>query len=263
MPARLFCGCRRLRSYCCSDNRSSLVKAFLLAAGLGTRLRPITETTPKCLVPIGGRPLLAHWMDTLAAQGVDEVLVNLHHLPGPVVGFAREYTGTVKLVTMMEPELLGSAGTLHAARGFVKGEEQFFILYADNLIDIDLAPLVRFNADHPAPLTVGLMRLDNPSSRGIALLDEQGTIVDFEEKPARPKSDLASTGLFVARPSLFEYITPDRRPYDLGGDVMPRLVGMMNGVELEGYLRDVGTLESLEAAGREWEDRRSRMEDRG
>jgi mannose-1-phosphate guanylyltransferase len=235
------------------------VKAFLLAAGLGTRLRPLTDSIPKCLVPIGGRPLLDYWMETLAGQGVREVLINLHHLPGPVLEFARAYRGPVRIVTTMEPELLGSAGTLHACRGFVAREEQFFILYADNLVDIDLSPLVRMNSEHPAPLTVGLMRLENPSARGIALLDDEGTIIDFEEKPAAPKSDLASTGLFVARQSLFDAIAPNHsRPYDLGGDVMPRLVGSMNGVELHGYLRDVGTLESLAAAEREWEERGSR-----
>lgn len=231
------------------------MKAFLLAAGLGTRLRPITETTPKCLVPVGGRPLLSYWMDLLEAQGVDQVLINLHHLPEPVLRFAREYRGAVRIETVMEPELLGSAGTLYANRSFVEGEDQFLILYADNLVDLDLAPLIAFNARHPAPLTVGLMRLENPSARGIALLGDDGTIVDFEEKPARPKSDLASTGLFAARGTLFDAIDPDRRPCDLGGDVMPGLVGRMNGVELHGYLRDVGTLESLAAAEREWNGR--------
>jgi mannose-1-phosphate guanylyltransferase len=231
------------------------VKAFLLSAGLGTRLRPITDIVPKCLLPVNGRPLLAYWLDNLGSHGVDEVLINLHHLPDGVLRFAEEYRGPVKIVTVMEPRLLGSAGTLHANRDFVEGEEQFLILYADNLTDIDPTLLARFNAEHPAPLTVALMRMENPSSRGIALLDDAGRIIDFTEKPEHPKSDLASAGMFAARRELFDDITPDRAPYDLGGDVMPKLVGRMNGVAVNGYLRDVGTLESLALAEREWPER--------
>lgn len=230
------------------------MKAFLLAAGLGTRLRPITETVPKCLVPVGGRPLLAYWMDLLQKHGVSEVLINLHFLPDPVREFVNEYGGPVKITTVMEDQLLGSAGTLHASRDFVHDEEQFLILYADNLTTVDLTKLLRFNTENPAPLTVGLFHADNPSARGIAELDAAGTIIDFVEKPAEPRSDLAAAGVYVGRRELFDYITPDHVPYDFGGHVMPKLIGRMNGVVIEGYLRDVGTLESLECAEREWKE---------
>lgn len=230
------------------------MKAFLLAAGLGTRLRPITDTLPKCLVPVGGRPLLAHWMDLLEEHEVSEVLINLHFLPEPVLRFVEGYRGGVAISTVMEPELLGSGGTLHVNRGFVEGEEQFYILYADNLTTVDLTALRRFNREHPAPLTVGLYHADDPSSRGIAQLDEEGVIVEFIEKPSEPKGDLASAGIFVGRPELFDVIAPDRVPYDFGGHVMPHLVGKMNGVVIDGYLRDVGTIASLECGEREWNE---------
>lgn len=231
------------------------MKAFLLAAGLGTRLRPITETIPKCLVPVGGRPLLAHWMNLLERHGVDEVLINLHFLPEPVRRFVEEYRGPVAISTVMEEELLGSGGTLHVHRDFVRDEEQFLILYADNLTTVDLSKLLRFNTEHPALLTVGLFHAENPAACGIAELDAEGTIIDFIEKPSAPRSDLASAGMFVGRQELFSYITPDLRPYDFGGRVMPKLIGRMNGVVVDGYLRDIGTLESLELAGREWRER--------
>ncbi len=230
------------------------MKAFLLAAGLGTRLRPITETVPKCLVPVDGRPLLSHWMDLLQKHGVDEVLVNLHFLPDPVRRFAEDYRGPVTITTVMEDELLGSAGTLDAHREFVRGEEQFYILYADNLTTADLGAIARFNREHPAPLTVGLFHAENPSACGIAELDAHGRIVDFTEKPSEPKSDLAAAGIYVGRQELFQYIRPDRRPYDFGGHVMPSLAGRMNGIIVEGYLRDIGTLASLERAEREWRE---------
>lgn len=227
------------------------MKAFLLAAGLGTRLRPITDTMPKCLVPVGGRPLLGWWLDLLERHGVTDVLINLHHLPDAVRAFAADYRGPVRLSLVMEETLLGSAGTLDANRDFVRNEEQFFILYADNLTNVDLGALRRFNAAHPAPLTVGLFRAENPSACGIAELDAGGRIVDFVEKPSHPRSDLASAGMFVARPALFEYLRPASYPYDFGGQVMPELAGTMNGLLLEGYIRDIGTLESLKRAEEE------------
>lgn len=230
------------------------MKAFLLAAGLGTRLRPLTDSIPKCLVPINGRPLLAWWLDLLEEHGVTDVLINLHHLPVQVREFVDRYEGAVHVHTVMEEELLGSAGTLHAHRDFVAGEDRFLILYADNLTDVDLSALISFNSEHPAPLTVGLFRAENPSACGIAQLDTQGTIVEFVEKPEHPKGNLASAGMFVAGQDLFEYIVPESRlPYDFGGSVMPKLVGRMNGTLLTGYLRDIGTHESLSAAQKEWQ----------
>ncbi len=233
------------------------MKAILLAAGLGTRLRPLTDSVPKCLVPIQGRPLLDWWLDLLERHGVTEVLVNLHHLPDQVRSHADSYRGPVRISTVMEETLLGSGGTLHANRDFVAGEDRFLILYADNLTDVDLTALLEFNDRNPAPLTVGLFRAEHPSKCGIATLDERGTIVAFTEKPENPTSDLASAGIFVARPGLFDHIAPDHVPYDFGGDVMPGLVGLMNGAIVDGYMRDVGTFESLALAEREWSSRKT------
>jgi len=236
-----------------SDSRCILVKAFLLAAGLGTRLRPLTDRLPKPLVPIHGRPLLAWWLDLLELHGVDEVLVNLHHLPDQIRSFANAYTGPVRISLVLEDELLGSAGTIHANRTFVDGEEAFLILYADNITTVDLGALIDFNHNNPALLTVGLFHAENPRGSGIVTLDSDGTIVDFVEKPASPTSDLASAGVFVGRPELLDRIDPDgRRPYDFGAHVMPGLIGRMNGVEIQGYLRDIGTPESLATAEREF-----------
>lgn len=205
--------------------------------------------------------MLAWWMDQLERHGVDEVLINLHHLPDPVRAFAAAYEGPVKIHPVMEQTLLGSAGTLDANRAFVEGEEQFMILYADNLNDVDLTALVRFNAEHAAPLTVGLFHAENPSACGIVSLDAASTIVEFEEKPAHPKGDLASAGMFIARQGLFEYVCPVSYPYDLGNHVMPAMIGAMNGVPVDGYLRDVGTLEGLHLAELEWRKRLDRSSD--
>ncbi len=118
------------------------VKAFLLAAGVGSRLRPITDTTPKCMLAIDGRPLLDIWLDAFDRAGVDEVLVNLHHLPDVVRRHLAARAGPPAVRTFFEPELLGSAGTLLANRQWVDGEELFLACNADNLTDFDLRSLI-------------------------------------------------------------------------------------------------------------------------
>lgn len=229
------------------------MKAFLLAAGLGTRLRPLTDRLPKPLIPIHGRPLLSWWLDLLELHAVDQVLINLHYRPDQIRAFADHYHGPVRISLVMEEELLGSAGTLHANRSFVEGADSFLILYADNITTVDLSALIDFNRSRPSMLTVGLFHADNPRGSGIVALDNDGTIVHFIEKPENPTSDLASAGVFVASQDLLAELDPaGRRPYDLGAHVMPGLVGRMNGVEIQGYLRDIGTHESLARAEREF-----------
>ena len=119
------------------------MKAFLLAAGVGSRLRPITDTIPKCMVAIDGQPLLDIWLDAFDRAGVDEVTVNLHHLPDVVRRHIAARTGPPAVRMVFEPELLGSAGTLMANREWVDGDEPFLACNADNLTDFDLRSLVR------------------------------------------------------------------------------------------------------------------------
>ena len=127
------------------------MKAFLLAAGVGSRLSAVTDTIPKCMVPIGGRPLLDIWLDAFDRAGVDEVLVNLHHLPDVVRHHLDARTGPPAVRTFFEPELLGSAGTLPANRAWINAEEMFLACYADNLTDFDLRSLIQAHreGEHP------------------------------------------------------------------------------------------------------------------
>lgn len=223
------------------------MKAFLLAAGKGTRLRPLTDCVPKCLVRIAGRPLLGHWFALCERYGIDEVLVNLHHLPEQVKSYIqmRNFQGRVHLY--YEPELLGSAGTLKANRGFVKGEASFFIAYADNLTDVNLEKMLQFHRTHSGVLTMGLFHAPQPQQCGIAQVDDKERIVAFVEKPKHPQSDLANAGIYVARPEFFSYI-PDKIPADIGHDVLPQLVGNMYGYVIEEYLLDIGTWENYHKA---------------
>ncbi|MBR4574823.1 MAG: nucleotidyltransferase family protein [Lachnospiraceae bacterium] len=229
------------------------MKAYLLAAGLGTRLRPITDTIPKCLVPICHRPLLAWWVDLFDSCGITEVLINTHYLTDPVREFIGQNnrTSRVKLVEVYEQELKGSAGTIRDNRDFVRDSGDFLIAYADNLTNADLAGMTAFHKMCGAPLTMGLFHTNDPKGCGIAALDSQNHITEFVEKPENPKSDLANAGIYVANETLFSYI-PKEGMCDLGKDVLPHLVGKMSGFEIKDYLIDIGTMQNYEKAQTDW-----------
>lgn len=223
--------------------------ALLLAGGLGTRLRPLTDRLPKCLVPVGGRPLLEHWRDALAAGGVGRVRINTHHLPDPVrdwIQEANEGEGP-RFEESYEPTLLGSAGTITANRDLADGVEEVLVVYADNLSTVDLAALQAFHRSHPDPFTMVLFETDEPRRCGIAELDECGRITDFVEKPERPRSNLANAGVYAVDSELFRELA-DRRGFDIAFDLLPTLAGRMRGFVHRGYHRDIGTPESLQQA---------------
>jgi mannose-1-phosphate guanylyltransferase len=227
------------------------VKAFLLAAGLGTRLRPITNTIPKCMLVIDDRPLLDIWLDAFETAGVDEVLVNLHHLPEVVSSHLAARTAPPSVRTVFEPELLGSAGTLLANRTWVEGEELFLTCYADNLTDFDLRSLTDAHREHGTIATLTVFHSENPSAGGVVELDASGTVIGFVEKPSEPVSDLTNAGMYAFHPSMLDEIK-DTTPSDIGYDLLPRLVGQARAVLVEGYFRDVGTAEAYRQAREEW-----------
>jgi mannose-1-phosphate guanylyltransferase len=224
-------------------------RALILAAGLGTRLRPLTNHTPKCLVPIGDRPLLDYWVDALRAAGVREALINTHHLAQPV----REYVerikerGLLECRTFHEPVLLGSAGTIAHNPEFVSDGHACLVIYADNLSNVDLRAALEFHAAHSDPFTMVLFRTANPRACGIAQLDEADRIVEFVEKPEQPKGNLANAGIYVITAQAYAEIAA-MGAFDLGFDVLPRFVGRMRGFLHTGYHLDIGNMEALERA---------------
>ena len=232
------------------------MKAFLLAAGVGSRLRPITDTVPKCMVPIDGRPLLDIWLDAFDRAGVDEVLVNLHHLPDVVRRHIAARTGPPAVRTVLEPELLGSAGTLIANREWVDGEDLFLACYADNLTNFNLRSLVRSHREHDAIATWTVFHSDRPWAGGVVEIDACGRVIGFVEKPANPVSDLTNAGMYAFHPSVLDEID-GAPPKDIGFDLLPRLVGRARAVLVEGYFRDIGTADAYRRAREEWPVRAS------
>lgn len=232
------------------------MKAFLLAGGLGTRLLPLTRTTPKCMVSICGQPLLAIWLTHLAREGVREVLLNVSQHVEQVERFVASRCWELKVNVEREREPRGNAGTVSARRDFVADQESFYVLYADNLTDAALAPLQELHRRHTAPITIGLFHTPVPSSAGLVQISDTGLVRAFEEKPTNPVGDLANAGVYLARQSIFDFIPRRSTIVDFGHDVLPALVGSMHACLLDGFFMDVGTPQTLARATSVWERRR-------
>jgi len=227
------------------------MKAFLLAGGLGTRLRPLTDVTPKCLLPVQGVPLLQIWFDTCRQYGIDEILINIHSHGDAVRGFIDEHRGSQRVHLFEETALLGSAGTILANREWVSKERSFWVFYADVLTNINLSQMLAFHDHRGQVATIGVYEVPEPSRCGIVQVDGQGVVRDFVEKPQAPSGNLAFSGLMLATAALLDVI-PDTTPVDLGFHVLPQLVGRMAAYRISDFIIDIGTLETYGAAQINW-----------
>jgi len=227
------------------------LKAFLLAGGLGTRLRPLTDSVPKCLVPICGRPLLDIWLELCARSAITDVLINLHAHVQPIEQHLRCSRSPVSVRVIHEDQLLGSAGTLAANRAWVSSDSAFWILYSDVLTNTNLNRMREFHSRHGGIATLGLYQVPDPSRCGVAIMDSEGAIVDFEEKPQDPRSNWVFSGLMIADRRLFDLIPPCV-PADLAFHVLPRLLGQMRGYLIEDYVLDIGTPSNYQKAQTTW-----------
>jgi mannose-1-phosphate guanylyltransferase len=227
------------------------MKAFILAAGNGTRLRPLTDTCPKCLLPIQGQPLLDIWLDNCRRAGITHALVNVHSLPDKIRQFAANRKNGIKLTIAEEPQLLGSAGTLAANRDFVANDKVFFILYGDVLTNVDLAAMLHFHYAKNAAVTLAIHQVDEPRNCGIVGTDENDIVRSFVEKPENPESNWAFSGIMIATSAIFEKI-PAHRPADIGFHLLPNLTGCTAAYRLSEYLLDIGTLNNYTRAQSSW-----------
>jgi NDP-sugar pyrophosphorylase family protein len=222
------------------------MKALILAAGEGTRLRPLTEDRPKPMVPLGGRPLLDYLVALVRQHGVTNVAVNLHYRPEAIIAhFDDGARHGVSLTYSWEEQLLGSAGAARKLDWFL--DEPFFVLYGDVLTDIDLTTLAKHHRASGALVTVALHEVPDPERCGIAQLDETSRIQRFVEKPPATlgMGNLANTGICVMEPDVLRYV-PVGTPFDFGTDLFPLLLerhAPMQGVLTQAYVKDIGSLE--------------------
>jgi len=227
------------------------MKAFLLAAGHGTRLRPLTDKTPKCLLPVRGAPMLSIWLDLCHRHGIAEVLINAHAQGEQVRNYLAAQRNGVKTRVVDEPVLLGSAGTVLANRDWVAGERCFWILYADVLTNADLGGMMQFHLEGGSLATLAGYEVPDPERCGIMQVDAEGVMRGFVEKPKTPVGRLAFSGVMIADAAVLDQI-PENRPADLGFDVLPRLAGRAAAWPISDYLLDIGTLENYELAQKTW-----------
>jgi NDP-sugar pyrophosphorylase family protein len=231
------------------------MKAMLLAAGEGRRLRPLTEHLPKPMLPVLGRPLISYLLDLLRQHGVREVAINLHHCPAPLVSYVREgQQFGLRIVYSHEERLLGSAGAVRRLASFW-GNEPFFVVYGDVLTNLNLSALLRFHRRRDAAVTVALYRPEALHECGVARLDEDSRVIEFVEKPPADStpSPWASAGVYVVDPAVLDHV-PDETPFDFGYDLLPRLLNAgapVYGYRSEALVLDIGVPQRYRRADQE------------
>lgn len=231
-----------------------MVKAVLLAAGLGTRLRPLTNFLPKCLVPVRGRPLLEYWLRLLFEARVARVLINTHHRADLVSAYVAGSPWSDRIALSHEPTLLGTGGTLLANAPFLQ-EGPFLVAHADNLTSFDLEAFVAAHHARPEGTVITMMTFTTevPQSCGIVTTDDRGVVSAFFEKTRNPPGNRANAAVYVLQPEVLEFIRGLNKTFvDLSLDVLPEFVGRMSTWHNSTYHRDIGTLESLAAGNREF-----------
>ena len=232
------------------------MKALILAAGLGTRLRPLTDTVPKCLVPIHGRPLLDYWFALLFARnGVERALVNTGYLADAVHHHVASSAWRDRIDLVHETELLGTAGTILANRDYFGGQP-FMVAHGDNLTLFDVAAFIERHRQRPPGTDITMMTFatDSPSSCGIVELDERGVVAAFHEKQANPPGNQANAAVYIFEPSVFAFLEAlGKSVIDLSTEVIPAFLGRIATFENDVYHRDIGTIESLRLAHVEYD----------
>jgi mannose-1-phosphate guanylyltransferase len=190
------------------------MRAVVLVGGFGTRLRPLTLTTPKPMLPVGHVPIIERLVDNLARGGVTEVTLALGFKPEPFVeAFPSGECNGVALRYAVEPEPLDTAGAIRFAADFSGIDDTFVVANGDVLTDLDIAALVNFHRHHSAQATIHLVAVDDPSAFGVVATDDDGKILRFVEKPApgTAPSNQINGGTYVLEPSLLRSITPGRK----------------------------------------------------
>ena len=226
------------------------MRAILLAAGLGTRLRPITDTIPKCLVPINGKPLIDYWLEQLTKAGIEKFLINTHYLYEQVESHIEQskFADVVDLV--YEEELLLTGGTVIANKDFIS-DEPFMLVHADNLSICDYEDFISAHKNRPANTEITMMTYttDDPKSCGVVKIDTSGIIQEFHEKVQNPPSTTANGAVYIVEASVVSYMERLKKvKVDFSVDVLPYYMGRIFTYYNDLYHRDIGNIRSYELA---------------
>ncbi len=228
------------------------MRALLLAAGLGSRLRPLTDSIPKCLVPIGGRPLLDYWLHNLFSVGIERILINLHYHEELVLSFLNKSKFKDRIDTVHEAELLGTAGTIAKNLEYFAGE-RFLVAHADNFCICDFNDFQAAHNSRPSEASLTMMTFNspNPEQCGVIEIDEKKIVQQFFEKIANPPSTLANAAVYIVENDVGQFCnTLPAGHSDISLHVVPKYLGHIFTWQNTTYQIDIGTPESYAAANK-------------
>jgi mannose-1-phosphate guanylyltransferase len=217
------------------------VQALVLAGGEGTRLRPLTYTVPKPVLPLAGRPHIAYVIDWLVRHGVDDVIISCGHLAEGMRSALAALELGVQIRFAEEPDARGTAGAIRFAEGMLG--DRFLVLNGDILCDLDLTALIEQHGSTGARATIALYPVEDPTGYGLIHRHDDGEITEFLEKPEPEQidTDEINAGAYLLERSVLDEIPPDRA-VSIEREVFPRLIGNgLYGIRLEGYWIDIGT----------------------
>lgn len=222
------------------------MKTVIMAGGFGTRLRPLTQSLPKPMVPMANRPMLNHIVDLLKAHGLKDYVSLLYFQPEQIKNFFRDGSDfNVKMRYMLAESDLGTAGSVKNAESHLLGE-RVLVISGDVLTNFDLTAAIKFHEERGAAATMVLTRLENPLAYGVVITEPDGAISRFLEKPTWGEvfSDTINTGIYILEPEVFERI-PRGEPFDFSQNLFPGMLAdneKLYGYIAPGYWRDVGNL---------------------
>ncbi|MGI5939594.1 MAG: sugar phosphate nucleotidyltransferase [Thermoleophilia bacterium] len=238
------------------------MKAIIMAGGQGTRLRPVTSNQPKPMVPVVNKPTIQHILELVQRHGINDVIMTLAFLPrlirnhfgdGSAFGMHIEYT--------VEETPAGTAGSIRLAKDLI--DDTFLVISGDALTDFDLTSVIDFHKQREAMVTIALKSVENPLEFGVVIVDAEGRIQRFLEKPGWGQvfSDTVNTGIYVIEPEVLDHI-PEGQPYDFSHNLFPKLFDMhkpLYGMVCDGYWQDIGSLEQFLQANRDALDGKVRL----
>jgi len=230
------------------------MKAVLLSAGYGTRLKPLTDTIPKCLVPVQNKPLLAYWLELLLPKPIDHILINTHYLAQHVEDYVQSSPWESAITLVHEERLLGTGGTLHCNRDFIK-DGPFLVAHADNLTRFSVEDFIAAHERRKPGIDITMMtfQTDNPQSCGIVELDADNTVIGFHEKVAKDYGLQANAAVYIFEPSVLDFLVSlNKDVIDLSTEVIPHFLGRIQTHHNADYHRDIGTVQSLVLAEAEF-----------
>ncbi len=221
------------------------MRAILLAGGLGTRLRPLTYLTPKCLVPINGVPLLEIWLKKLTESSVNNFLINTHYLFDQVENYIDSSPYKQVVTLSHEPILLGTAGTLINNLDFFESQDGMLI-HADNYCLADFSEFIQSHHNRPSHCMITMMTFhtDNPSTCGIVKVDDSNTVVEFHEKVNTPKGNIANGAIYILSGKFQKILRKEfSAAEDFSTEILPNFIGHIHTYQTNKIFLDIGTPE--------------------